>query len=1050
MERKLSSGSTWASVGTPGVDAESFTDNTGLVANTAYDYRVFAVNGSGDSPASNTASATTLPNPPLAPTLQPVTVVSQTQINLTWTDNSPDETGFRVERQLSSGGTWAPIATPAANATSYNDTGASAGTAYDYQVFAVNAGGDSPASGTQSGTTFPATPTNVQTAAGTPTQTAINLTWDASTGATDYKVERCTGAGSGCTPTVVIAASTTGAASFNDSGLTASTEYCYEIIATNASGDSPASAPPVCRTTAAPVSPPLAPTLQPVTVVSQTQINLTWTDNSPDETGFRVERQLSSGGTWAPIATPAANATSYNDTGASAGTAYDYQVFAVNAGGDSPASGTQSGTTFPATPTNVQTAAGTPTQTAINLTWDASTGATDYKVERCTGAGSGCTPTVVIAASTTGAASFNDSGLTASTEYCYEIIATNASGDSPASAPPVCRTTAAPVSPPLAPTLQPVTVVSQTQINLTWTDNSPDETGFRVERQLSSGGTWAPIATPAANATSYNDTGASAGTAYDYQVFAVNAGGDSPASGTQSGTTFPATPTNVQTAAGTPTQTAINLTWDASTGATDYKVERCTGAGSGCTPTVVIAASTTGAASFNDSGLTASTEYCYEIIATNASGDSPASAPPVCRTTAAPVSPPLAPTLQPVTVVSQTQINLTWTDNSPDETGFRVERQLSSGGTWAPIATPAANATSYNDTGASAGTAYDYQVFAVNAGGDSPASGTQSGTTFPATPTNVQTAAGTPTQTAINLTWDASTGATDYKVERCTGAGSGCTPTVVIAASTTGAASFNDSGLTASTEYCYEIIATNASGDSPASAPPVCRTTAAPVSPPLAPTLQPVTVVSQTQINLTWTDNSPDETGFRVERQLSSGGTWAPIATPAANATSYNDTGASAGTAYDYQVFAVNAGGDSPASGTQSGTTFPATPTNVQTAAGTPTQTAINLTWDASTGATDYKVERCTGAGSGCTPTVVIAASTTGAASFNDSGLTASTEYCYEIIATNASGDSPASAPPVCRTTAAPAPTDPTGLTEAATAVSPLPHPASAIVPNAH
>jgi hypothetical protein len=78
-------------------------------------------------------------------------------------------------------------------------------------------------------------------------------------------------------------------------------------------------------------STPLSPTDINATVASQTQINLSWTDNSSDETGFKVERN------GALIQTVAANVTMDNDTGLSCGTTYNYSVKATNANGDSTA-----------------------------------------------------------------------------------------------------------------------------------------------------------------------------------------------------------------------------------------------------------------------------------------------------------------------------------------------------------------------------------------------------------------------------------------------------------------------------------------------------------------------------------------------------------------------------------------------------------------------------------------------------------------------------------------------------------------------------------------
>ena len=80
---------------------------------------------------------------------------------------------------------------------------------------------------------------------------------------------------------------------------------------------------------------------------------------------------------------------------------------------------------------------------------------------------------------------------------------------------------------------------------------------------------------------------------------------------------------------------------------------------------------------------------------------------------------PAAPSGLGATPISYNQINLAWTDNSSNETGFKIERKKGAGGTYTQIGTAGANATSYNDTTAGAGTAYTYRVRANNGSGDS-------------------------------------------------------------------------------------------------------------------------------------------------------------------------------------------------------------------------------------------------------------------------------------------------------------------------------------------
>ncbi|NDJ84495.1 MAG: fibronectin type III domain-containing protein [Chloroflexi bacterium] len=81
-------------------------------------------------------------------------------------------------------------------------------------------------------------------------------------------------------------------------------------------------------TTVIPVS---APTDLSADVVSTSQIDLTWTDNANDETGYEVERSID-GGAWTTLAVLAANSEAYSDTTVSYGNEYRYRVRAERSG----------------------------------------------------------------------------------------------------------------------------------------------------------------------------------------------------------------------------------------------------------------------------------------------------------------------------------------------------------------------------------------------------------------------------------------------------------------------------------------------------------------------------------------------------------------------------------------------------------------------------------------------------------------------------------------------------------------------------------------------
>ena len=144
---------TFTQIAIAGATAVSFPD-TGLSASTTYFYQVRATNASGDSPYSNTASATTQspPPPPTAPTNLAATASSSSQIDLSWTNTATNQTGVKVERSIDNV-TFAQIAVAGAAAVSYSDGGLSASTTYYYRVRATNASGDSPYGNTASATT---------------------------------------------------------------------------------------------------------------------------------------------------------------------------------------------------------------------------------------------------------------------------------------------------------------------------------------------------------------------------------------------------------------------------------------------------------------------------------------------------------------------------------------------------------------------------------------------------------------------------------------------------------------------------------------------------------------------------------------------------------------------------------------------------------------------------------------------------------------------------------------------------------------------------------
>jgi fibronectin type 3 domain-containing protein len=280
--------------------------------------------------------------PPTAPSGLTATAASSSQINLSWiasTDNV-GVTGYQVERCQGAGcSTFTQIATT--TTTTYINTGLTASTSYSYRVRATDAANNlssysltTSATTTQqtSDTTPPSAPSGLTTTVVSSNQ--INLSWTASTdnvGVTGYQVERCQG--TGCSSFSQIATTTT--TTDINTGLTASTSYSYRVRATDAANNLSTYSTIVSATTATQTSdttPPSAPSGLTTTVVSSSQVNLSWTASTDNVgvTGYQVERCQGTGcSTFTQLATT--TTTTYNNTGLTASTSYSYRVRATDA-----------------------------------------------------------------------------------------------------------------------------------------------------------------------------------------------------------------------------------------------------------------------------------------------------------------------------------------------------------------------------------------------------------------------------------------------------------------------------------------------------------------------------------------------------------------------------------------------------------------------------------------------------------------------------------------------------------------------------------------------
>jgi hypothetical protein len=281
------------------------------------------------------------------------TAVSSSTVNLSWVDNSGNETGFVLERSTNSTFTAPTAINLPQNAASHSDSGRAAGTTYWYRVKAVTATDSSAWSNVASATTPAATPTAPAApsalAATAASDTRVDLSWtDNAADETGYVVERATSSAFTSPAAISLPA---GATSYADTGRSASTTYWYRVRAVNGTATSAWSNTASATTQAPPATAPAAPSALSATAASQTAIDLAWTDNASNESGYVVERSTSSAFTSATATSLPAGATSHQDTGLTAGTTYWYRVRAVNGALTSAWSNTASATTQSTTTT---------------------------------------------------------------------------------------------------------------------------------------------------------------------------------------------------------------------------------------------------------------------------------------------------------------------------------------------------------------------------------------------------------------------------------------------------------------------------------------------------------------------------------------------------------------------------------------------------------------------------------------------------------------------------------------------------------------------------
>lgn len=226
---------------------------SGFIPSTLYYFRIRAFNSDGESSYSSLVSATTsaaIPNGPSGLTATPASISS---VNLSWVDNSSNETGFEIERGDSLLGPFFYYSA-AANATAAVITGLNSGTTYFFRVRAKNGTVNSDFTASASATTnvdVPSAPSSL--VASSASATAISLSWtDNSNNETGFDFERSNSSNG---PFSLFTTGAAGSIAYTMPGLSPSTTYYFRVRAVNANGASSYSNVASATTSATPLQP---------------------------------------------------------------------------------------------------------------------------------------------------------------------------------------------------------------------------------------------------------------------------------------------------------------------------------------------------------------------------------------------------------------------------------------------------------------------------------------------------------------------------------------------------------------------------------------------------------------------------------------------------------------------------------------------------------------------------------------------------------------------------------------------------------------------------
>ena len=662
-----------------------------------YRYRLGARSGSSYSGCSNISGiVSALPSPKNLL----LAIAGTGRIDLSWTNGIGNTAGLQVMRKTADG-SYSQIAMLPATATSYSDMiTVAAGSTYTYRVRAYESASNySSAAEAVISATLPNVPVSLRANV---SASEIILNWtDSSNNENGFRIERMTDTGVFTLMDTV----SSGTQTYTDTEVSAGHVYIYRIRSYNVLGNSAYSNEVTINAWDS-----ITPTNLTLTPISSGRIDIAWTYTGTVSYSTIIERKTGTGGTWSAIYTTARGTLKYSDTGLQSNTRYFYRVRKSLGTG-------ASGISYPNNEIgegaytllgSLSLSGSAASNNSIYLSWSGNSVDADVMVERKMPNGSFSALSTV---SYSTAGWYDNTGLVPGASYTYRVKAKSSTNESSYSNELTVYNFYL-----NAPSGLGVLVNASSTIDLQWTDNSADETGFEIWRYTYGSGTYSLYATVDKNITTYTDASIQTGVQYYYMVRAYIATGSLYSSYSNTATIGAGLinpPKNLHYTYISSSQILLHWT-DTSDNESGFKLEWKIGQNGTWS---VYAWLSPDIAAYTVSNLNTYAKYYFRVRAYNYIGNADSLSEEIMVSTAIPA----APSDIMAAALSSSSVKITWKDNSDSEEGFKILRRTVST-YYIPVAVVGRDIATYSDSNLAAGMKYYYKVVSYNATGSSESS----------------------------------------------------------------------------------------------------------------------------------------------------------------------------------------------------------------------------------------------------------------------------------------------------------------------------------------